>query len=304
MTLLILLGGGKSGIALKMVFKTVSPTLCLMVFIAMIIGVLGFESTTWVQSSNGIAPPGKLRVANEGLTADSEGYIYLNSKGTLFKCQLEQKKKKKSDDKLEILSENTNLIPAELKAQGYNHVGDIDFFDGILYMGIEYSTTSKGVLAAVNSTSLEVIRYRITEEQGGMPWVAVQDNKIYSTHWSDTSKINVWSIEDFSFIKSIEAKGVQLPAEIQGGAFWEKDPGFLYLAANGPVVFKFDITTGETVEFVLNDAYKHHAYEMEGITFLDLEDEGLGTMHIYGNFELLREKSIHNFSPISPADST
>ena len=129
----ILLGGGKSGIAWKMVFiETVSPTLRLMVFIAMIIGVLGFESTTWVQSSNGIALPGKLRVANEGLTADSEGYIYLNSKGTLFKCQLEvepQKKKKNKDDKLEILSENTNLIPAELKAQGYNHVGDIDFFD-------------------------------------------------------------------------------------------------------------------------------------------------------------------------------
>jgi hypothetical protein len=275
-----------------------SIVILVLVLLALAIEVVAaFESDSW-KEAGAIAMPGKLRVANEGLAADDEGYIYLNSKNTLFKCRLEEKKHSK-DGTLSIVNENDKLIPGDLKDLGYNHVGDIDEKNGVIYIGIEYSTSSKGVLAAVNSTSLEVMHYRITE-QGGMPWVAVSnEGKIYSTHWSDTTKVNVWSVKDFSFIESIEAKGVELPAEIQGGAFWEKDPGQLYLAANGPVVYKFDINTGATVQFILNDAYSHHKYEMEGITFMDLEDKGLGTMHLYGNFELLREKSIHNFSPLA-----
>ena len=34
--------------------------------------------------------PGKLREANEGLTHDAEGFIYLHSKSTLFKCILQE----------------------------------------------------------------------------------------------------------------------------------------------------------------------------------------------------------------------
>ena len=253
---------------------------------------------TWQLTTSSIGMPGLLRESNEGLTHDKDGFIYLNSKGTLFKCALQ------SNNELKIVAKNTQLIPRELQEKGYNHVGDIDEADGIIYIGIEYSTTSPGVLASVNSTTLEVMNWTITD-QGGAPWVAVDGDYIYSSHWSDTTKLNLWNRNDFSFQKSIYAKeGVELPKEIQGAAFYDADPGFIYLAVDGPAVYRFDATSGSTCEFVLKDAYDHHPYEMEGITFMDLEHRGLGTLHVYGNFQSLREeKSIHNFSPFTNTQS-
>jgi hypothetical protein len=34
---------------------------------------------------------------------------------------------------------------------------------------------------------------------------------------------------------------------------------------------------------------------MEGITFWDLRDKGLGVMHLFGNFMQAKEKAIHNY---------
>lgn len=66
--------------------------------------------------------------------------------------------------------------------------------------------------------------------------------------------------------------------EIQGAAFYEGD---MYVSVNGNVsVYKINVTTG-AVEFVLSDEYiEKHSYEMEGLTFWDLEQDGLGTMHL------------------------
>ena len=55
-----------------------------------------------------------------------------------------------------------------------------------------------------------------------------------------------------------------------GSRFREKEPRFLYTLSNGPYVHRVDTDTGD-VEFVLkDDEYKHHVYEAEGITFMDL----------------------------------
>ena len=116
--------------------------------------------------------------------------------------------------------------------------------------------------------------------------------KLYSTHWNEKTFINVYSSSDFSFLSTIKA---DLPGEIQGAAFWEKEPRFLYTLSNGPYVHRVDTDTGD-VEFVLkDDEYKHHVYEAEGITFMDLDGVGMGSLHIYGNFETIEEKSVHNF---------
>mmetsp|Transcript_26004 Transcript_26004/g.43847 ORF Transcript_26004/g.43847 Transcript_26004/m.43847 type:complete len:92 (-) Transcript_26004:155-430(-) len=89
-----------------------------------------------------------------------------------------------------------------------------------------------------------------------------------------------------------------MPAEIQGSAFYKGD---LYVSSNINVsVYKIDVSTGET-SFVLSDDYiEKHLYEMEGLTFWDLEEqggggEGLGTMHLFGNFMEVKEKAIRNF---------
>ena len=236
--------------------------------------------------------PGELRFANEGLTNDGE-HMYLNSKGTLWKCSIDFGTKE-----LQIVKKNTDFIPKELRDQGYNHVGDIDYYNGVIYAGVEWSSTSPGVLAAYDAQSLEMLNYTVTAQEG-MPWVAAHDGKLYSTKWNEKDFINIYSMDDFSLLGKVKAtQGQGLPEEIQGGAFWEDDPGHLYLASNGPYVSRFSLGTGDVEQVLVDKAGKFglHKYEMEGITFLDLQETGLGTMHIYGNFETLSMKTIHNFS--------
>ena len=246
------------------------------------------QTESW-SLTDGITMPGELRVANEGLTNDGTN-IYMNSKSLIFKCELDSEGKQ-----LKVVKEE-KLITDDLHKQGYNHVGDIDFHSGYIYAGLEWSSTSPGILAVYDSTTLKMLKYAVTDQEG-MPWVAVSvdGTKLYSTHWNEKSFINVYNATDFSILSQIKTDPTQLPGEIQGAAFWEREPKYLYLLSNGPYVHRVNIDTGD-VEFVLEDnEYAHHVYEAEGITFMDLEDRGLGTMHLFGNFQTLEEKSIHNF---------
>lgn len=62
-----------------------------------------------------------------------------------------------------------------------------------------------------------------------------------------------------------------------GGAFYEGD---LYIATNiDDGVWKVNVTSGEVTN-VLFDTYKHHEYEMEGLSFWDLTSIGYGVMHM------------------------
>ena len=109
--------------------------------------------------------PGELRVANEGLTNDGT-HMYLNSKDLIFKCEIDSAGKQ-----LKVVKQE-KLIPDRLRSEGYNHVGDIDYNNGVIYAGLERSSTSPGILASYDATSLQMLNYTVTEQQG-MPWVAV-----------------------------------------------------------------------------------------------------------------------------------
>jgi hypothetical protein len=197
---------------------------------------------------------------------------------------------------LRIQTVNHHAIPDSLTSKGYNHIGDIDCFEGIIYGGIE-GGDSTGYLAKWNATDLSYISATQTELPG-VPWVAVDYEKreIYAAKWNDCCEFSIYSIDDFQFLRTLTVK--DMPSEIQGSAFYNGD---LYVSSNINVsVYKIDVTTGET-SFVLSDDYiEKHLYEMEGLTFWDLESEGygsegLGTMHLFGNFMEVKEKAIRNF---------
>eukprot|EP00599_Poterioochromonas_sp_BG-1_P003664 CAMPEP_0173148778 /NCGR_PEP_ID=MMETSP1105-20130129/9930_1 /TAXON_ID=2985 /ORGANISM="Ochromonas sp., Strain BG-1" /LENGTH=196 /DNA_ID=CAMNT_0014063513 /DNA_START=207 /DNA_END=797 /DNA_ORIENTATION=+ len=194
-----------------------------------------------------------------------------------------------------IVASNHHAIPEELGKQRYNHIGDIDVFEGVIYGGLESSEVSEGIIAAWNTSDLSLIKYKLTS-QHKMPWVAVNPKTrlLYSAVWNDCCNLQVYSVDTFDFVGTLTAVN-GLPAEIQGAAFFEDD---LYLAVNGNCsIYKLNMQTNET-SFVLSDEpYDHHEMEMEGLTFWDLRSRGLGVMHMYGNFETLREKSIHSFNP-------
>ena len=94
----------------------------------------------------------------------------------------------------------------------------------------------------------------------------------------------------------IIANPEEYPKEVQGASFYNNE---LYISTNiNDGIYKIDINSGIS-EFVFNDDNNYlpdeYYYEMEGLTFWDLSNDGLGLMHMYGNFMNAREKAVHNF---------
>ena len=246
-----------------------------------------FATTTYAwREAREIRLPGELRIVNEGLAHDDTNW-FLSNQHVLYKTTIEP---------MEIVAANYHAIPQELSQRRYNHIGDIDVIDGIIYGGLESSNEPQGILAAWNATDLSLIRYKETTMKG-MPWVAIDPKTrlLYSAVWNDCCKLQVYDLVTFDFVGTVATTNPEgLPREIQGGAFYEND---LYLAVNGNCsIYKMDINTGH-IDFVLSDSMNHHDYEMEGLTFWDLRKQGYGVMHMYGNFMTIREKGIRSYSP-------
>jgi hypothetical protein len=275
----------------------------LLVALIFVFSALPCSLCHWVKGSD-IKLTGDLHLANEGLTVDpATTTFYLNSKHILYKASLHKDGKK---SKLKEVLKNDKAIPGELTALGYNHIGDMAFDADrkTLYGGCEYSTESPGVIVCYNATDLSFLGYTKTPEQKGAPWVAFQNNILYSGHWSDQHKIYRYDVlNNMAALPPLITKegatdAELLPIEIQGSSFWSQDPSAIYLASNGGCsVHRVELPVNSTstvlgaVTLAAKDKCKgiSHFEEMEGLTFLE------NNMYLYGNFEGL-EKNIHGFS--------
>ena len=154
----------------------------------------------------------------------------------------------------------------------------------------------EGLLAKWNATDLSLLRTAPTGGMNGVPWLAIDytNRNIYTAEWNECCTLKIFNVDSLEFVGNYTmSQGTELPKEIQGGAFWGND---LYLATNSEdKVYRLILKTG-VIDVAVSDKYKHHDYEMEGITFWNLEDNGYGTMHIFGNFMQLREKAIHSYT--------
>ena len=232
--------------------------------------------------------PGELRVANEGLSHD-DNYWYLTNKHFIYQVDKQPMK---------IIQSNHYAIPSELTEQGYDHIGDIEVNNGVLYGGVEGGPT--GIIGCWNTTTLEMINYIKITEQKGMPWVTVNPNTnlLYTSEWSNTERIHIYDTANNCAYMGylIIANPEEYPKEVQGASFYNNE---LYISTNiNDGIYKIDINSGIS-EFVFNDDNNYlpdeYYYEMEGLTFWDLSNDGLGLMHMYGNFMNAREKAVHNF---------
>jgi hypothetical protein len=75
-------------------------------------------------------------------------------------------------------------VTPELRQLGYNHIGDIDILDGIIYGGIEGDANA--LMASWNTSDLTMIRY-VESSFGGLPWVAIDpvSRNIFSLQWNE-----------------------------------------------------------------------------------------------------------------------
>lgn len=268
-----------------------------LIFVLSAITIASVKGTDieWIPVKNEIRMPLELRVVNEGLAHDDKSW-FMTNQHFLYRTSLYP---------LNIEVANHHAIPEELVKLRYNHIGDIDHDQGIIYGGMETSGSEVGILGAWNATDLTMIKYVYTEQKG-LPWVAVNPStrSLYANVWNQVDGIQIYDMDSFALKgKLTPAAGQTFPKEIQGGAFNPLDPGFLYVAINANCsVYKIDLLSGD-VTFILSDEYNTtvpHVYEMEGITFWDLRKHrpDLGVMHLFGNFMSIKEKSIRSFTTV------
>jgi hypothetical protein len=136
--------------------------------------------------------------------------------------------------------------------------------------GLEDRGDGMGVMACWNSSTLEMIRFRVTEQRD-MPWVAVdpETRSVWSASWGEETTFNIWSSETFELLDTYSLpEGLTLPKEIQGAGFYQGD---LYLATNvDDAVWRLERGGGEgggeaKLSMVVSDMADtpQHEYEME-----------------------------------------
>jgi hypothetical protein len=123
-----------------------------------VVSAQGTEGS-WKKIRDDIRMPLELRVVNEGLAHDDKSW-FMSNQHFLYRASLWP---------MEIEVANHHAIPDELTKLRYNHIGDIDHDQGIVYGGMETSDDNPGILGAWNATDLSIIKYVYTE-QNGLPW--------------------------------------------------------------------------------------------------------------------------------------
>lgn len=95
-------------------------------------------------------------------------------------------------------------IPKKLQAQGYNHFGDIDCYNNVLYAPLEaIGFSAPPIIAVFNADTLEFMDYDVLESMkvqksknslfhGNAAWVAVDpsDGVLYVSGWDTTYEIH------------------------------------------------------------------------------------------------------------------
>jgi len=166
--------------------------------------------------------------------------------------------------------------PSPGAPQGLNHIGDIDYANGLLYIALDSDVSGYNtpVIATYNASDLSYTgnSYVLTAPHGThdiASWVAVDVAKGlgYGMAYDDATELSVYNLADWSFKEYIPLS--QTINEAQGGKILD---GWMYLATNDDTqaIYRANIATGE-VEQIANIS-SPFSRETEGLSFGDTVD--------------------------------
>ncbi len=175
-------------------------------------------------------------------------------------------------------------IPAALLAQGLNHIGDIDYHNGIIYASLDSTAGyTKPHVALFNASDLSYTGQ--TYQLGGTPanpnkdlasWVAVDAKRGvgYGKEWQTGNTINVYKLGDWSFSHTLT---LSAPLDRIQGAKVVGD--WLYMASDNDSqsIYRSNLLTG-AVEEVLRLPQPPGDREMEGLA---LREGANGALDMY-----------------------
>ncbi len=195
---------------------------------------------------------------SQGLTYGG-GYWYFTGTASIYKL---------SPDMSKVVEYSDDPIPVFLKEEGYFHLGDLDYYRGLLLIPIEKTGYVRpAVIACYNASTLELVRYAYVP-QDHMPWIAVDGSGyIYTSEFSPVREIYVYHVDLIGRGNSIEPTRIlRLSCElrnVQGGVVL--GGGKLLLSADdGDNLYVVDLRSGEVSKLVTLPGL----YEMEGIEFV------------------------------------
>ncbi|GEM_PF-1652638 len=195
---------------------------------------------------------------NQGLAFGNDSWFFTH---TATLCRLSRNLSK-------TIKCNFGPILWSLRKKGYFHLGDLDYYNGLLVIPIEKTGyTRPAVIGVYDSNTLKLVNYSYTP-QDHMPWIALDSNGyIYTSEYSPVDEIYVYHIDQIGFGNRIEpVKVIKLEESlksIQGGVVVE-DELLALTSDDGDHIYFIDIGTGKVVGKVRLPGL----YEMEGIEYI------------------------------------
>jgi hypothetical protein len=181
-------------------------------------------------------------------------------------------------------------IPDEIRDQGGNHFGDLDFYEGRLYVPLEGAARAQLVVFEAPSLAYRPFFTASLAQGDSAPWCAIDPRSglLFSSRFDlDENGLFVYKV-DVDPDNGVEATllgrfplfdegGFPMQLQrVQGGVFSER--GHLYLVSDtGVGILGFDMCTGQVTHGLRVD-YQHERrvgftyQELEGITLWDLDD--------------------------------
>lgn len=196
----------------------------------------------------------------------------------------------RADDAFASLQRNSSFqppmnltpgIPLDLLGQGLNHIGDIDYHNGIIYASLD--TTSgyvNGHVALYNASDLsytgtayELVGAPSNPHTDVASWVAVDPARGYGygKEWQDGNTINVYNLADWSFSHTITLDASL--KNIQGG---KVRGDWLYMASDNSTqsIYRANLVNGK-VEELFQLPQPAGEREVEGIALRETSGGGL-----------------------------
>ena len=180
----------------------------------------------------------------------------------------------------EVVLQNTNAMPKQLKKQSFNHLGGCTYFEGKIYVAVEDIMRKHPCIAVFSAETLQFTgEYKILGEEiqpnGNLPWCAVdEENRILYTGVSRGGEfVNALDIDT---LELIEKRPIEHSLyRVQGAEFYD---GLLYISCNDETkvkhVYAVDPESGE-IQTVLERKSGTNSVEAEGITVRTDEDGSL-----------------------------
>ncbi|MGX4585330.1 DUF6923 family protein [Paenibacillus chitinolyticus] len=200
----------------------------------------------------------------QGVTSDGNSWIF-NSNYGLLKTDLDGKT---------VLARNTLAIPKAISDKGGDHIGDVSYYNGLIYAPIEDGNSySSPYIALYDANTLKytgtAYELPLNLHPGGVPWVAVDAarGQVYTAQWSQAPVLNVFQLSDMTLLKTVPLS--QPIDRIQGAEVYN---GYLYASSDNSskTLYRINPDTGEVGTAL--DRNLGSGVEAQGIAVLPTSD--------------------------------